>query len=393
MKELFEWILKSKVELEEIWEIAIFVPDANVLLHCLRYSAKAKDTLLGALEAKGDSLWIPYQVGLEFLRNRVDVEIASFDAYDEMEKRYTEAFKSVRNYLGQLRAHPTIDKDSEEEALVKYLSGLKERLADAKKNHSKTEIEQIVDQVTKMFEGRIGQRWTKADLDALKKEGETRYEQRVPPGYMDADKNDDYEYKKFGDLIIWKEMIKKAKSEKRPVIFITNDTKEDWWRIHKGRKFGPRPELLEEFKRETGQEFHIYNVNRFIELSVDDLKISKKDGDAVKKNLRQDSKAKELQTIPNIRIDQIESDKKNVEFHINTKDSAQLHFTGYSETQLNVACWKFANKMGRISDIGPIIGTEEATQYIHLTTKSKMVSIKSLIEIFLEEVDGVLPWK
>ena len=103
-------------------------------------------------------------------------------------------------------------------------------------------------------------------MDALKKEGKIRYEQRVPPGYMDADKKDGDEYKKFGDLIIWKDMITKAKSEKKPVIFITDDDKEDWWRKHKGRKLGPRPELLDEFKRETGQEFHIYKFDRFIEV-------------------------------------------------------------------------------------------------------------------------------
>ena len=152
-KELFEWYLKSEKELAEIWDIAIFVPDANVLLHCLRHSAKVKDTLLGALKAKGDSLWIPYQVGLEFHRNREDVEITNFDVYDKMVNEYTKAFQSIRNYLGRLRAHPTIDKDSEEKALDKYLSDLRDRLADAKKNHPKNEIEQIVDQVTKMFEG------------------------------------------------------------------------------------------------------------------------------------------------------------------------------------------------------------------------------------------------
>jgi len=43
---------------------------------------------------------------------------------------------------------------------------------------------------------------------------------------------------KFGDLIIWKEMIEKAKAEKRPIIFVTDDGKSDWWHIHSSRQKG-----------------------------------------------------------------------------------------------------------------------------------------------------------
>jgi hypothetical protein len=38
---------------------------------------------------------------------------------------------------------------------------------------------------------------------------------------MDGKKDDN----KFGDLIIWKELIKKSKKDNQPFIFITNDSK------------------------------------------------------------------------------------------------------------------------------------------------------------------------
>ncbi|WP_204277464.1 PIN-like domain-containing protein, partial [Escherichia coli] len=69
-------------------------------------------------------------------------------------------------------------------------------------------------------------------LAVLKKEGEDRYAKKIPPGYKDA-KKDAGEFDKYGDLIIWKDMIGKAKADKRPILFISDDAKEDWWWIHK----------------------------------------------------------------------------------------------------------------------------------------------------------------
>ena len=51
--------------------------------------------------------------------------------------------------------------------------------------------------------------------------------------------------------------IRKTKDNKRDVIFITDDKKEDWWNICKGRTIGPRVELIKEFSDITNQECYI----------------------------------------------------------------------------------------------------------------------------------------
>ncbi|WP_052465611.1 PIN-like domain-containing protein [Phaeobacter sp. S60] len=291
-KELAGWYPKTADEVAAIWETAIFVPDANILLHCIRHPAQVRDELLRLFEAMGESLWIPYQVGLEFHRNRLDVERAGLDAYDQIQRDCGKAIAQARERLRQLRAHPTIEIERELAALEKYQSDFEARLTTARETHPTKEIATVVDQVTKLFEGRVGSQWTEDTLAKLKKEGETRYARRVPPGYLDAKKDGD-EYRKFGDLIIWKDMIAKAKSEKRPVIFISDDVKEDWWWLQNGRKLGPRPELVEEFRREAEQEFHIYEFGNFIRVAADYHPEIKKDLDAVERSLRQDSEAKE----------------------------------------------------------------------------------------------------
>src|SRR5205807_1363558 len=103
---------------------------------------------------------------------------------------------------------------------------------------------------------------------AIRKEGEDRYAKKIPPGFEDAKKASEGG-DKFGDLIIWKEMIEKAKTDQRPIIFVTDDGKSDWWYVHHGKKVGPHPELVEEFLGTTGQQFHIYELLQFLRYAVE----------------------------------------------------------------------------------------------------------------------------
>jgi hypothetical protein len=64
---------------------------------------------------------------------------------------------------------------------------------------------------------------------------------------------------------VWKQLIAKAKHDSKPVIFVTDDKKEDWWLEQSGRTIGPRTELREEFIAEVQQDFWMYTVDKFIE--------------------------------------------------------------------------------------------------------------------------------
>ena len=68
--------------------------------------------------------------------------------------------------------------------------------------------------------------------------------------------------------------MKMALSEKKPVIFVTDDTKEDWWHVVKGKTQGPRPDLVKEFVRTTGQEFHMYTPAPFLEFASKKFNLS-----------------------------------------------------------------------------------------------------------------------
>lgn len=288
------WYPKKPEQIAKLWGTAIFVPDANVLLHCLRHTTVVRDELLRLFEALGDALWIPYQVGLEFQRNRLDVEFGALDAYDALIKDQEANIDKARDRLRQLRAHPTIDVQKELAALDMFLSDFKGRMETARRLHPSAEIDGVLEKLTKLLENRVGDKWPTDKLVALKKEGEDRYSKKIPPGYKDQ-KKDAGEYDKFGDLIIWKEMIAKAKAEKRPAIFISDDAKEDWWWIHRGRKMGPRPELIEEFRMEAGQDFHIYEFSQFLRFAADRFPDIKPNVAKVEESILADEEARRRQ--------------------------------------------------------------------------------------------------
>lgn len=262
------WFPKTPEDLAKIWERAIFVPDTNVLLHCLRHPAPVRDELLRVFEVLKESLWIPHQVGLEFHRNRLEVEFSAQDAYDRLVKDYETAVGQAKEKLRQLRAHPAIDVEREIAALDMVLEDFRKRMAIARDSHPTSDIARAVARLTELFDGRVGSRWKPDRLGAIKKEGEDRYSRKIPPGYKDA-KKDAGEFDKYGDLIIWKDLIEKSRVEKRPMIFISDDAKEDWWWIHRGRKLGARPELLEEFHEATQQDFHIYEFTQFLRIAAE----------------------------------------------------------------------------------------------------------------------------
>lgn len=73
-------------------------------------------------------------------------------------------------------------------------------------------------------------------------------------------------------------MIKKASDDKiKSVIFITDDSKEDWWLIEdsSGKKtIGPRPELVEEMRTEALIDlFMMYKTSGFLIAASETLKV------------------------------------------------------------------------------------------------------------------------
>lgn len=121
----------------------------------------------------------------------------------------------------------------------------------------------VYNTLSEIFKDKISESYTVDREKEICKEGEERYKLEIPPGYKDAKtKSGD---RMYGDLILWKQVIDKAKQEKKPILLITNDDKADWWwKLKDGKTIGPRYELVKEIRNEAGVEFHMYSSENFL---------------------------------------------------------------------------------------------------------------------------------
>lgn len=250
----------------EHWKASTFVFDANVLLNLYRYSNNTRDDFVSVLEALQERLWLPYQAAFEFLKNRVPVIKGQIKAY---EKALGDIEKLGIDFSGS-RAHPFIS-ESVQDVFNSAICAVKNELEDSLQRQLKLLSEDPVrEKLADLFLDRVGAPFSDGELEDIFIEGEKRYAEKVPPGYKDGKKNPSAssvseKLSNFGDLVLWKEIIKFAASGNKAVIFVTDDRKEDWWAEAHGRSLGPRPELIHEFIKCGGDKLTFATPERFLE--------------------------------------------------------------------------------------------------------------------------------
>ena len=82
----------------------------------------------------------------------------------------------------------------------------------------------IFNDITNIYDGKVGENYNEEQLEKIYQEGKRRYEQKIPPGYCDEnDKKNRSKQEIFGDLIIWKQILDKSKSESKNIIFVSKN--------------------------------------------------------------------------------------------------------------------------------------------------------------------------
>ena len=266
MKSLFQGYYRpTDAEFQALWDEASFVFDANVLLNLYRYTKETAEDVLQLIASLQERLWLPHQVALEFHENRIDVITSQVTAYDEVERELDKAAKSIETTLGKYRYHPFLQATEISKLTEQGAAPVRDRVKALKAAHPDYLADDpILAHITGIYQGRVGQPYDDARLQSIRTQGKQRYAEKIPPGYKDEKKGDAEAY---GDLIIWYQMIDHAEATKKPVIFVTDDTKEDWWWEQGGKTLGPRPELVHEFAKRTGCRLYAYRPDRFFELA------------------------------------------------------------------------------------------------------------------------------
>lgn len=277
MNKLFkEHYNSSDEEFKQLWSSGLIILDTNILLNFYRYSDSTINDFTNVLNKLRERLWLPFQVASEFHKDRLDVIIQQI-------KVYREAILSIRSLEGEFlnkNRNPFLS----EGLLVDFSNVLRSASSEMETKCQKYEDrltnDDIMMKVSSIFDGRVGNMYSQEKTKEIETLGLKRYNDKIPPGYEDKNKSNN----KYGDLIIWMQIIDKAKEVKKPVIFITDDTKDDWWLIRNGKKISARPELKKEFYDNVDQLFHLYRPFVFLEHADEQLKmdIERKTIDEVK---------------------------------------------------------------------------------------------------------------
>jgi hypothetical protein len=274
---------------QALWKEATFVLDANVLLNLYRYPQKARDELLSVFARIADRLWVPYQAALEYQLNRLSVIAEQKGRFGEVRKVVSKVIPTLEGEFGQLQLrdrHALIDPTNLVASLKSHIDNYISELDALETSQGNVhDNDSIRDELDKLLANRIGPRPTQEDVNKISELGEKRYKIGTPPGFRDEKKNslyalysyDGVQYQaKYGDLLIWFQIIEFAKTKKEPsIIFVTDDQKQDWWWVvdSQGKKnLGPRAELVSEISQQANVKiFYMYTSTQFLKYTKEYL--------------------------------------------------------------------------------------------------------------------------
>lgn len=257
VKSLFE---RKEKTIDEIFKNALFVIDTNSLLAPFNIGKENLDQIKSVYEKliNENRLYIPEHVLREFARNR-SVKIS--DLYSEIDKLLS-SLPNIKSFqypiLAELTAYEKMEsaRKNIQDNIKKY----KESLNEIKSGITNWNWS---DPVTSMYQEIFSEKIIidlKEKEDDLIKEYEDRINNDIPPGNKDKNK----EFNAIGDFLIWKTILELGKKEKKDIIFVSNDEKNDWLLIGNKKSISTKFELVDEFYRHT-------NGNHFISMTISDF--------------------------------------------------------------------------------------------------------------------------
>lgn len=275
-------------DLKELWAENIFVFDTSALLSLYYLPIELRKNILDkTLIPIKDKIWIPHQVMYEYTKNR-EMKIR-----EPLQRKYKEVFdkeispiakhlKDIEKHLISFKditqkkdSHPYIEDESSHKILDEYndfykiYMDFKRHIEEVFSQREKEilsvlENDDVLNFVTSNLE--IGEGFTFDETINIIKEGELRYRNTIPPGYKDVKDKDGTQI--YGDLIVWKEVLRYAQVNKKSVVLISNDVKDDWCKTYKhqreDRVMHPRHELIKEFFDLSNCRFWMYTFNQFL---------------------------------------------------------------------------------------------------------------------------------
>lgn len=249
--------------------------DTNVLLD-LYQKEGIYFALIPYLEKIEDNIIIPNQVYDEYTSKLEEIKLREFKKYDSTEKQIQDIYQNLiknnqiktdlKKIFGNINLFDNLTKIVENECKV-----IEEEIKEIKKTNEKKTNTLLKKDILKDLIERIVtkqkiKKFTLKEFIELFKEGEERIKYKIPPGITDMGKGIGTDFKtlknKYGDFIIWKEILEYANSNpNRNIYFIENETKSDWWEKKCGKELA---KILQ-------YEFNEFSQSKIITLNLENF--------------------------------------------------------------------------------------------------------------------------
>lgn len=263
MKNKFSYYYPADEKREKtFWSTCQFMLDTNVLLDLLRLDEDLTNKALATITNNKKRIHIPYYAGVEYHRHFREVVVTQRDALAKVKQDPHHIFNAVLGSVDNIR----IPNSCKASLFEKFKPAIEQLFEEINKRHKYFDAMSLgMDmqiRVGESLDGLVLDYLSSEEISALETQGQKRYQSKVPPGYMDNTKG----YNKYGDYIIWSEILKFTSKNQCDVCFVSRDHKEDWFEISNGKKLCPRYELQQEFQCcAPGKYFKIITLDYFLQ--------------------------------------------------------------------------------------------------------------------------------
>ena len=266
-------IPQTTAEMRNALATSVVSLDANVLLSFYRFSPTAQTALVEVLEALGGRLWVSHQAVREFWRNRCAAIDGRSQATETVQRGLEEGERKLPQAIDSWAKQTAVPTDIKSKVKESLRSGFADATSlieqEATGGGQATyvaETDAVVATLRPLLHSRVGPPLKPEDREAALKEAKRRIDERIPPGYMDVDKEGAGGVDGgAGDYLVWHQSVLEAKRRDLPLVIVTGDEKEDWWWRHRTSLMGPRSQLVEEFATHSSRGFCLLRPVQLIE--------------------------------------------------------------------------------------------------------------------------------
>lgn len=263
-------------------EDTLIVLDTNYLLSILRLSPELAIKYIRAIRDNEKNIYIPYIAALEFNFNKINVKYNNKKNIKQIDTIIQEIENQINSSKKKLEKILLNDQQNRiSQHADKYIETLHTDLESFQKIDRQKKADEVYESLINAISTKVGDKPTQEKIDLIEAEGEERYEKEISPGYNDAKNKlssrqfDGIEYqRKYGDLLIWKDIIDKSKElSKKRVIFVTDDGTSEkktdlFYEINKN-KMGPRIEMMDELYKNSKADLYILRNEAFVSETVE----------------------------------------------------------------------------------------------------------------------------